>query len=440
MLELFSFLYLIIGLILLIIELVNIKNRNSISLFSIFKFSFAAFHLIIPAIILYRVHLGVSSLSYLQFSSFDVFQILLFTLLEYGILSLIYKGTHASKKYWQEEKSCGTKTLFRSITLLLTFSTLCLLLWVRAFGSINNLIINADSVRAGYSTVHNSFAFLEHFVKVYYVCLFLSVCYMVECRKITIRGVLITGISLWGSVVVMLCTDARGAVGEWILIIAIYIAKIRIDRGKSAGKQIMKFAVILALAFILSSSAGTIFDNYRFGTSAQFGSIDIGVILERELGFTFYNKVYAFKSLDTHIFQFKFWADLVNALLAFVPSRFTMSFLPEKLWAYNTSVVGIKGTSPTDFVTASIYMFGFLGCVILPSIVGWALKKLDSILDREIFDNYRCVYFAYFSYLSVWWPGYFGLYNTMLMIFPLIITHLVVRFVDKNTSNTRNRR
>ena len=206
--------------------------------------------------------------------------------------------------------------------------------------------------------------------------------------------------------------------------------KIKANEGKSIVSLLLKFGILLILAFVLSAVAGTFFDYYRFKSEIVIPKSNIFDTLEDELSFTFTSKLYALSSQSNIIFSCYFYNDLVNAVLAWIPSRFTIGFMPEKLWDFNSSILGGSGTSPTDFITASLYMFGLPGVIILPAMFGFALKKIDTSLNRKKFNSSRIVYFAFFAYLCIWWAGYFGMYNTMLYLFAPLLAYVVCRFVN----------
>ena len=403
MLFLLALLYILISLVMICTDILDIYKNKDICLLHFFRLSFSAFQGLIPAIMIIRIINGTYH-HYIPVNKTElplvILEMMLITVIEYFIVTVSYRNSKASLLYSVKNSQRTIEPNNVSLTIILLFAIISVYLWTRAFGSVFSFIQQADSVRASYSKVVNPFAFLEHFSKLFYFGFFLSIDNF--CKK-KINGIyesVLVVAYLMGSITVMLCTDSRGALGELIIIIAVYFIKVKSNEGKNIIPLLLKFGIALVLAF------------------------------EEELSFTFTSKLYALSSQSSKLFNCYFYNDFVNAILAWVPSRFTINFMPEKLWVLNSSIIGGSGTSPTDFITASIYMFGLPGVIILPALFGFALKKIDTALNRKNFNSSRIVYFAFFTYLCIWWAGYFGMYNTMLYLFAPLLAYMICRFIN----------
>lgn len=433
MLFLLALLYILISLVMICTDILDIYKNKDICLLHFFRLSFSAFQGLIPAIMIIRIINGTYR-HYIPVNKTElplvILEMMLITVIEYFIVTVSYRNSKASLLYSVKNSQRTIEPNNVSLTIILLFAIISVYLWTRAFGSVFSFIQQADSVRASYSKVVNPFAFLEHFSKLFYFGFFLSIDNF--CKK-KINGIyesVLVVAYLMGSITVMLCTDSRGALGELIIIIAVYFIKVKSNEGKNIIPLLLKFGIALVLAFVLSSVAGSFFDYYRFKTEIVISKSNIFDTLEEELSFTFTSKLYALSSQSSKLFNCYFYNDFVNAILAWVPSRFTINFMPEKLWVFNSSIIGGSGTSPTDFITASIYMFGLPGVIILPALFGFALKKIDTALNRKNFNSSRIVYFAFFTYLCIWWAGYFGMYNTMLYLFAPLLAYMICRFIN----------
>lgn len=433
MLFFLALLYILISLLMICNDILDIKKNKDICLLHFFRLSFSVFQCLIPAIMIIRIINGTYH-HYIPISETElpliILEMLLITIIEYFIVTISYKSSKSSKFYYNKTSQRTIEPNNVSLTIILLFSSISVFLWTRAFGSVFSFIQQADSVRASYSKVANPFAFLEHFSKLFYFGFFLSIDNFYRKKSNGIYEFILIIAYLIGSITVMLCTDSRGALGELIIIISVYFMKIKANEGKSIVSLLLKFGILLILAFVLSAVAGTFFDYYRFKSEIVIPKSNIFDTLEDELSFTFTSKLYALSSQSNIIFSCYFYNDLVNAVLAWIPSRFTIGFMPGKLWDFNSSILGGSGTSPTDFITASLYMFGLPGVIILPAMFGFALKKIDTSLNRKKFNSSRIVYFAFFAYLCIWWAGYFGMYNTMLYLFAPLLAYVVCRFVN----------
>ena len=127
--------------------------------------------------------------------------------------------------------------------------------------------------------------------------------------------------------------------------------------------------------------------------------------------------------------------DVLGSIFAWLPSRYIPFKLPVDLWDYNTQILNsyytYYGQSPTDFVTASMYLFGWLGILIFPAFFGVCLKKIETLLRRSTYSPYLMVLYARFMYYCMWWVSHYSLRYTVLSLFEVFLTHIVIMFFHK---------
>ena len=440
--DLLGLTYITFGVILVIYEYIYIKRINELHLISFFRLMFAMMGGFFPGVVLLRMSRGVSTvnsdfnLNYTVNLSF----ILIISIIEILVLNLFYAGTKKTKAYYREYQSPSDTCLTISLIIILLIGYASLILWTRAFGSIYGFIQSADAIRAGYSKIYNPFAFLEHFTKVFPTAVFLSLALLIKKDKpwqYKIFSFILFALSLCGTFIVMLCTDSRGSIGTLIIVATLFYLIERNAEGSIAiGKAFRILFIIAVIGFIAIVMSETVMDYVRFGTlSNSNSSFSIINSLETEFGFVIRTRTIALDHLGEKPFNTLFYNDIVGAIFSWIPSRFIPFKLPTDLWNYNTEILKsihfYYGQSPTDFISASLYMFGIPGVIILPAVMGFALKKIDSSLNRPEHSTYLSVYFARFIYFCIWWVTHFSIRYTALALFGLFLPHLIVSFVKR---------
>ena len=443
---LLAYLYLFVGIIYTIIEVIYIERVKILTLISVFRVMYAFIYGFLPAIILFRINNCTTSLTMIASQSvyFTNMSIaLIISILEYIILNLAYNFTKNSKYYTKAYPVISEESLQISISVLLMFGIVSLFLWTRAFGSVWNLIIYADAVRARYSNIYNPAAFMEHFTKVFFMAFFVSFSlfsYKKRKKVLRIYTFVLLIVSLFFSLIVMMCTDARGSIGMIIVVVSLYYFNEKIAcRNFGVNKAIRQIAIIVAVAFVAIIASEDIMNYLRTGmtVSADVGNTEVKIIdiIETEFGYTLQSQVAGINELVNNPFQYMVINDVLGSIFAWLPSRYIPFKLPVDLWDYNTQILNsyytYYGQSPTDFVTASMYLFGWLGILIFPAFFGVCLKKIETLLRRSTYSPYLMVLYARFMYYCMWWVSHYSLRYTVLSLFEVFLTHIVIMFFHK---------
>lgn len=439
-----AIIYFLVGLFYVLREIEFISKTKKFYMVSVFRVMYAFIYGFFPAIFLYRIYNGTTSLSLIvdeQEYVINLSFILLISIIEYVIFNLFYKATKESKFHSKEFPTISNNAQKIALTIMIFFGIISLLLWTRAFGSIWNFIVNADAVRANYSDIYNPFAFMEHFTKVFIVIFFVSISlFMHEKRenKGRIYTFLLMLVSLFFSLVVMMCTDSRGTIATLIVVVALYYFNERIaNSGLDVKKAIWRIVIIVFIAFIAIIMSEGVMKGIRGSETNTAETEDSGIIqsIEGEFGYALQSQVAVVNEMYEKPMQYMIVNDVVGALFAWLPSRFIPFELPIDIWDYNTEILNTyqhsMGQSPTDFVTTSLYMFGWTGIIILPALFGVFLKKLDTLLRRTTYSPYLMALYARFMYYSMWWVSHLSIRYTTLALFGMFLVHIALMFFYK---------
>ena len=439
-----SIIYFLVGLFYVLREIEFISKTKKFYMVSVFRVMYAFIYGFFPAIFLYRIDNGTTSLNLIVNKS-EYFSnmcfILLISIVEYIIFNIFYNGTKNSKYHYKEFPNISEAAQKCALTVVLIFGIASLFLWTRAFGSIWNFFVHADAVRANYSNIYNPFAFMEHFTKVFAVGFFVSISlFMHEKResKGRVYSFLLIAVSLFFSLVVMMCTDSRGTIATLIVVVALYYFNERIaNSGLDVKKAIWRIAIIVFIAFIAIVMSEGIMKEIRGFETDTVKTEDSGIIesIESEFGYALQSQVAVINEVYENPMQSMIVNDVVGAVFAWLPSRFIPFELPIDIWDYNTEILNTyqhsMGQSPTDFVTTSLYMFGWTGIIILPALFGVFLKKLDTLLRRTTYSPYLMALYARFMYYSMWWVSHLSIRYTTLALFGMFLVHIALMFFYK---------
>jgi hypothetical protein len=435
---LIAFLYFVTGIVYVLYEIGYILKNQRIQLISAFRVMYSFSYGFFPAIMCYRSYLGISKINGFDESYIpSLLVVLIVSIIQYVIFSLAYKATKKSRFFYKPYKVVPYDKLKIAGLIITVLATISIILWSRAFGSVWNFIIQADAVRARYSSVYNPFAFMEHVSKVIFFAtfVFLALFMYQKGAKNKISNFLFLLISLMGSLLILLMTDGRGIIAMLIMTIAFYVMNYRLLNGKKIKYEIVRIGIIAISAFLILLVIEPVLWYIRFGVFLKSSNSTLFEIIEKEFSFIVVTRKVVLDNWYNMNIDSKFFAEVLNTLTAWIPSRFIPFDSPIGLWDYNTLLISTfmstSGQSPTDFVSASIYLFGLLGIFILPFLWGMILKKIETSLQRAEHNYYLdIIYFATLQRM-LQLPTHFSLYNHVLLMFYLFLGHLIVVIISK---------
>lgn len=429
------------GFIILIAQIRIITRIRRIRIFNFSNLMFAFVYGFLPAIILFRNIYGNSTYE-IDTSDKGIVSLAVATALSVVVhlcMNLAYNGTKARKKIAEVSDDVAISSGF----VMLVIGWLSLIIWTRADGGIFNFITHADGIRAGYYQLNNPFAFLEHITRIllFAGCLLFSAWMQQQdlIRKIKLFIPAIAG--LIGAFLFISAWDSRAAFGFFFLMIILVHIEYRVSiKQKVARTEFIKLAVILVAILILMVGSQTIMNSFRVGAYVSAGrSLNVFDIIETEFGFVLKTQQAVIGNVMHGTTSLQIFNDVINALFAWVPSRFIPFELPQTLWRYNTLLVSgttIHGTVPSDILSSSISDLWLVGIIIIPFFYGRFLKRLDTFFYSENYSLYNSVIKCSFCTIALNQISHFSIEGIVAGMFYIVIGHLITLFVGK--VKTRN--
>lgn len=311
------------------------------------------------------------------------------------------------------------------LSLLIGIISLCL--WSSAYGSIFNLILEANAVRSGVGSVTNSLAFFKHPARLVLICNFLFFSYLFK-NKFSKKQLFhklcgLTGliITFGASILFLLANDGRLTIMLYILAI-LWLSTVG-KRIHSMQRTILGGLAIICFSLFLINEMDSITHFIRFGEWIDNGkSITSSII--HELSFLPIGaQTSVLAGWDNEV-GLTIFDDLVTGLCAWLPSSLKPTGF-EDVWNVNTILIWgdlslSHGQYPCSFITQAYYDLRVIGIILYCWGVGKVLKKIDqwSLSDSSLLTiSLKAVIMA----MILRGVAYFSFYDIMLGIFPIII-------------------
>ena len=317
-----------------------------------------------------------------------------------------------------------------NLLLPTTIITLCIgivsmHLWTKAFGGIQEFIMQADLIRAGRSNIPNRFAFLLHTSRCVITssyALFIILKYR-RSNKTIVRVLWI--VATVYSILFLLCTDGRLAAGFYFLTYAIIKVKIGGKRYNTKKIIISAISIILVITFIMKMDDITYFIRSGVWNGASSKN-EISSSFIGELMYIYNSTQYVImnhKTIPLQIFN-----DLGYGLFAWLPTKFKPSvFL--RIWKINTDLINllVNGEIPFGIIAQGYYDLRILGVFILPYIYGRIIKRVDLMNTDSAFGS---TLFAAIFYIMLRVVAYGMIYDFVLALFNVVIFYCIYRFLN----------
>lgn len=411
-------------------EIHFIKTSQHLTLISIARLMYTFVYGLLPFLIYARMAFGVSEISLDRKNWASLFLWFLFSVIGYLCICAGYQlgQTHTGRflKSRTKEKPVHTEnTVFLCAVIVLVVGWISLFLWTRAYGSIWTFIENANAIRAGYGDRYNPLAFFTHFAKTIQYALYAFWALFLHTRsgrKLLYLPFLL--IAFVGTVTYTLASDSRASIGFTLIACAfIYISKkVREDR-RAIGKNILKIALIGLAAYLCIVWSDPIMRYIRFGTEIDLKDFDLLTSIIGEFGFIPRTQQKALQVWYSGEMHYMIINDIINALTAWLPSRFIPFALPTGLWAYNTSLFPstFSGTVPTDILSAGIYHVGILGICLLPFLYGRVLSFVEKKCRQRADEWYSDIVYYGIATIIINSISHFRIESLVLGAFPLFV-------------------
>lgn len=324
-------------------------------------------------------------------------------------------------------------TYFAAWTCL-AIGAVSMFLWSYAYGSIFQLIQQANRVRSGYGLVSNGLAFFKHPTKVVLLSsyLFFAICTKIEKNKPLTAKKILNYIGLSCSLVLsylyLMANDGRLTIVLFVVgLFWLYFSSGR--KIKRPGKSLAIFVLLSAIALALLIKMDDITYFLRYGNfPIRTSNTSISSSVAKELLFLPLGGQTSILSVWSGKAPLTVFDDLVTGIFAWFPSSLKPHGF-EDVWNINTKLIYgdlsvLHGQAPCGIVTQGYYDARFVGVLFICIALGLSLKKFDRI-DQSNWSIMRYAIGADIFLMLIRCVPYFSLYDIVLGLFPIIIMVLV---------------
>lgn len=418
----------------------NIRKFHNITIMSLCKLMYIITLVIVP-IITYCVFISgnnVSTLSYEDKNLWTLYVIVLYTIIAYCMFLVGYK---IKQREYVEKYNTNQSKLIVVITILMTFSIVSLILWASGFGGINQLLINANSIRAGFITSSGNRAFFKHFVPMAMIVSFLTFNYLFiekihNLFKERVYVLVLFAVSVVISILFILANDGRMLAGVYIGLFFLLTIKNDYEvKQKSLKSIVLKLLILSVIAIILIINADEIFrlmKGERVIATTVTPKRNIFSSIAYEFSFTLTGAQEALLSHANGTGMYTICNDIVNGIFAWLPTSVKPIILTD-VWDYNTLLLntGVHGQAPTSIIAQSVYDLGIIGILFIPCIYGMIIRKIERLLTaykNNLFTNTIYIVLGFYLAKGI---AYFSMYNIMMNVFFIAVACIIYQVLQK---------
>lgn len=439
-----STLYGIAGLCYLFITIRRIVKQNGIRVFDFSRLMYSVIYGFIPMLLYTKEAVGERNLFFTAYDNtqlWECYLLFFFSVVIFCVLNLSYKcikikaPEQALRRYdgVDVKYNMNGRLLLISGVVALAIGWISLLLWTRAYGSLNNFILNANAIRSGRGEISNSFAFMKQFVRIMSVALFAIYSSYLHIRPRGIKKVIFLAIiliALVGNYYYTLASDSRASI--MFLGIALVAISLRHRKKEKISRYLINSAFLVILFLLITIYADTFTRYIRFGIWESSNTNFLDALI-REFSFTLCSEMKAIQGWIRGDLNVKIVDDLINSITSWIPDRFIPFDTPETIWTYNTNFYGRMGagTSPCDLVATSIYETGIIGIIIHPFVLGQLIGRIDKSLWRTEASAYMDVYYGVFAHVFVMQISHNQYSTIVLGLFPAFLFFLITKVVNQ---------
>lgn len=424
----------------IVAEINRIKKSHVIRIVSLCRMMYILLVAIVPGII-FSAYLVDGTTAYLKYENRYIctFYIgALATIITYFMFTF---GYHIKQKNipTKDSEYISKTTLLASIFIII--SVVALVLWSSGFGGVSALVAQANSIRAGFVGSSSNVAFFKHFVPLSMLAAFLIFNKLVITKDLknifeSIYLIILFVISLIISIIFILANDGRMLAGIFIMLFFLLVIKNEYEvRKRSLKKIIFKIVILVVIVVAIILNADNIFRIMR--------GDEIFTLANEETFLQTISREFAFvvSSLQTTIINrtegtasLMVLNDVVNGIFAWLPTSLKPIILPD-VWDYNTQLLntGIYGQAPTTIVAQSIYDIGIIGVIVIPTLYGVLVKKIENILDSYKGNSFTTTVYIVLGFYLAKGMAYFSFYNIMMNVFFVVVGCIIFMIFNKVT-------
>ncbi len=317
----------------------------------------------------------------------------------------------------------SSSKFFVSTIIISLIGIISIVMWTKVYGMPWDIIKYANIIRSGKSTIYNKYTFLKPFCSLVIIAFYNNIV-MFGKTKFKLINVLNLIVNLFFSIIFLLANDSRMFILIFFLTIFLYfknqIVKLNI-------KTTMLYILLAISVILVLGRLDNITYYIRHGQSMKENESNrIVDIVHNEFTYTYRNGINVLYFYDMNMLpSIHEMKDLENIALSWVPERFKQN--KEGLTKLNTSYYyGISGVIPTDIITASIYKFHVFGIIIMPLIISFILKLIESFFTKYSSKFMDMIYNLVGCNVCLRFIAYYDLSDNLFTSFYIIVSLIII--------------
>ena len=385
----------------------------------------------------------------IDFTDDGLFKLLLWVILScvsYFFIQLVYhigyegnRGLETVPNLLQFKKKRDLINIQILLLIILPLGLFSMFMWSKAYGGIFGLIEVGSQVRSGTYNVYNKFTFLKHPTKLIVLSTYLSIV-LIKNRKNVAFNIVVFVISAFFSILYFLANDGRMSTACFF--VTVYFLFVGFfERKEKFGWKILKLLVVFLLCIFFIAELDNITSFIKTGEIKRSSERNIFEKVLYEYQFVPISAQTSVANYESVNHIWLFFNDVVSGIFAWLPSSLKPDWLVN-IWTYNTDLAfgssNWSGQIPCDFVTTSIYDFGYIGVFIFAVFWGVVIRKIDNKFEKNDSMFFNCIYYVLFldMFRIV---TYCMLYDFILNLFYVFVGWVILKVIQMFNGKVNNR-
>lgn len=338
-------------------------------------------------------------------------------------------------------KDINSRELKSIAWISLIIGIISLILWAKAYGTIFDLILQANAVRSGMGSVSNAMAFFKRPASLLLLTSYLFFSMLFKCKMsglitkfLTFSGLLISVVC---SVLYLLANDGRLTTVLFLsgfFYLYIFNKRIRYPKVFLFGLPCVGVASFYLLSYMDSI---TYFLRFGIWQSELAGESIINKLLHELFFLPLSGQKSMYYNWD-NTRSYTLGDDLVTGLFAWFPYSLKPDGFSD-VWNINTiQIFGdlniLHGQYPCTLISQCVYDLGLLCVIFICYLFGKSLRLIENFYCKNNYPLAMAIY-ANFVLIIMRAIPYFSFYDIMMglfTIFLLLVIKNCVRFTAKN--------
>lgn len=428
--------YFIFALIAIVREIKRILAYRHIFMSSICKLMYVVLLVIVPGM-MFCGYISQGSSKYFNYDvsyAWTYYVGAILTIVAYVMFGFGYK----IKQRGVRDHYCETRTKVLLLsTLCIGISIISLVLWASVFCGISQLLIDANSIRAGFIGSSGGKTFFKHFVPLSLLSSFLLYNYLFVERSYeraieAVYAFVLLVPSIFISFVYIIANDGRMLAGIYLLLFFMIQMKYSYEiQGRSLRKIGFGLLILCVAASIIIIKSDEIFRILKGATVVATQKRGFLYTITNEFSFIQSGLLTSIVTRVEETRSLTIVNDIINGLFAWLPTSLK-PIIMDDVWDINTALLnsGSYGQAPTTIVAQSVYDLGIMGVFVIPAFYGFIIRKLENIIESYKGDVFLSTIYVVLGFYLGKGLAYFSLYNIMMNIF-FIVFGCVIYWIVK---------